>query len=81
MHGEADYSRLWVKLYEDIVQFDEITISHRYPTRINGHYVIDPEPDPALGRAEAAPGRALTCSAPGARRRFTPCRRTPTRCR
>lgn len=46
MHGEADYARLLVKLYEDIVQFDEITISHRYPTRINGHYVIDPSPIP-----------------------------------
>jgi alpha-D-ribose 1-methylphosphonate 5-phosphate C-P lyase len=46
MHGEADYSRLLTKLYEDIVQFDEITISHRYPTRINDHYVIDPSPIP-----------------------------------
>lgn len=46
MHGEADYSRLLVKLYEDLVRFGEITISHRYPTRINGHYVIDPSPIP-----------------------------------
>lgn len=46
MHGEADYARLLVKLYEDIVRFDEITISHRYPTRIHGHYVIDPSPIP-----------------------------------
>jgi alpha-D-ribose 1-methylphosphonate 5-phosphate C-P lyase len=46
MHGEADYARLWVKLYEDIREFDEITISHRYPTRINGHYVLDPSPIP-----------------------------------
>lgn len=46
MHGEGDYARLLTKLYEDIVQFDEITISHRYPTRINGHYVIDPSPIP-----------------------------------
>lgn len=46
MHGEADYSRLLVKLYEDIVQFNEITISHRYPTKINQHYVIDPSPIP-----------------------------------
>jgi len=46
MHGEADYSRLLVKLYEDLVQYDEITLSHRYPTRINGHYVIDPSPIP-----------------------------------
>ena len=46
LHGEADYSRLLVKLYEDIVKFDEITISHRYPTRLNNHYVIDPSPIP-----------------------------------
>jgi alpha-D-ribose 1-methylphosphonate 5-phosphate C-P lyase len=46
MHGEADYARLLVKLYEDLVQFDEITLSHRYPTRINDHYVIDPSPIP-----------------------------------
>lgn len=46
MHGEADYSRLWVKLYEDMVHFGAITISHRYPTRIAGHYVIDPSPIP-----------------------------------
>ena len=46
MHGEGDYSRLLTKLYEDIVQYAEITISHRYPTRINHHYVIDPSPIP-----------------------------------
>lgn len=46
MHGEADYSSLWVKLYEDIVEFKEITLSHRYPTRIFQHYVIDPSPIP-----------------------------------
>ncbi len=46
MHGRGDYARLWVKLYEDMVAFDEITISHRYPTRINNHYIIDPSPIP-----------------------------------
>jgi len=46
MHGEADYSRLLVKLYEDMVKFNEITISHRYPTKINNHYIIDPSPIP-----------------------------------
>ncbi len=46
MHGEGDYARLWVKLYEDMVKFSEITISHRYPTRINGFYAIDPSPIP-----------------------------------
>ncbi len=46
MHGEADYSKIYVKLYEDIVQYNEITLSHRYPTGIHTHYVIDPSPIP-----------------------------------
>ncbi|NTS78863.1 alpha-D-ribose 1-methylphosphonate 5-phosphate C-P-lyase PhnJ [Catenovulum sp. SM1970] len=46
MHGEGDYSRLLVKLYEDLIKYKEITISHRYPTRINDGYVIDPSPIP-----------------------------------
>ncbi len=60
MHGEADYSRLLVKLYEDIVKFDEITISHRYPTRINGHYVIDPSPIPRWDVPKINDAAALT---------------------
>ena len=57
MHGEADYSRLLTKLYEDLVHHDEITISHRYPARVNGHYVIDPSPIPRydLPRLNQAP--------------------------
>ncbi|MCL2635009.1 MAG: alpha-D-ribose 1-methylphosphonate 5-phosphate C-P-lyase PhnJ [Betaproteobacteria bacterium] len=59
MHGEVDYSRLLTKLYEDIVQFDEITISHRYPTRINAHYVIDPSPIPRYDIPRLHRSRAL----------------------
>lgn len=46
MHGERDYASLYTKLYEDLVAYDEITLSHRYPTTINGHYIIDPSPIP-----------------------------------
>lgn len=59
MHGEGDYSRLLTKLYEDIVQFDEITISHRYPTRINNHYVIDPSPIPRYDVPKLSHSKAL----------------------
>lgn len=59
LHGEGDYSRLLVKLYEDIVRFKEITISHRYPTRINGHYVIDPSPIPRWDVPKLHMSRAL----------------------
>lgn len=46
MHAEQEYSRLWVHLYEDVVRWGEITISHRYPVRVHGHYVMDPSPIP-----------------------------------
>jgi len=60
MHGEGDYSRLLTKLYEDLVKFQEITISHRYPTRINGHYVIDPSPIPRYDVPQLHHSPALT---------------------
>lgn len=59
MHGEGNYSMLLTKLYEDIVQFDEITISHRYPTRVAGHYVIDPSPIPRYDLPKLHQSRAL----------------------
>jgi len=46
MHAEADYSRLWVYLYEDIVRWREITIGAQYPVLVNERYVMDPSPIP-----------------------------------
>ncbi|MFO7801455.1 MAG: alpha-D-ribose 1-methylphosphonate 5-phosphate C-P-lyase PhnJ [Desulfovermiculus sp.] len=46
MHGEADYSRILVKLYEDLCKFNQVAISSSYPTRINGYYVLSPSPIP-----------------------------------
>jgi len=46
MHAEADYSRMWLFLYEDIVPFAEITIGYRYPVTVNGRYIMDPSPIP-----------------------------------
>jgi alpha-D-ribose 1-methylphosphonate 5-phosphate C-P lyase len=57
MHAEADYSRMWLHLYEDIVKYREITIGSRYPLLVNRRYVMDPSPIPrwdcpALHRSE-----------------------------
>jgi alpha-D-ribose 1-methylphosphonate 5-phosphate C-P lyase len=46
MHAEADYSRIWLLLYEDIVRFKEITIGARYPVIVNNRYIMDPSPIP-----------------------------------
>ncbi len=46
MHAEADYARMWLHLYEDVVRFGEISISYRYPVTVNGRYIMDPSPIP-----------------------------------
>ncbi|AGF78093.1 putative enzyme of phosphonate metabolism [Desulfocapsa sulfexigens DSM 10523] len=46
MHGDGDYSKLWVLLYEDTSQFGDSRISNRYPVQVDGHYVMDPSPIP-----------------------------------
>ncbi len=46
MHAERDYSKMWVFLYEDIVKWGEITLSHRYPVQVNERYIMDPSPIP-----------------------------------
>lgn len=57
MHAEGDYSRMWLYLYEDIVEFSEISIGARYPVMVNKRYIMDPSPIPRwdiprLDRAE-----------------------------
>jgi alpha-D-ribose 1-methylphosphonate 5-phosphate C-P lyase len=57
MHGEGDYSQMWLYLFEDIVKYGEISIGARYPVLVNGRYVMDPSPIPRwdvvkLNRAE-----------------------------
>jgi hypothetical protein len=57
MHGEADYSRLWVKLYEDVVHFAR---NHDFAPLPDPHRRAlrhRPESDSALGRTQIAPGR------------------------
>lgn len=46
MHAEADYSRMWVSLYEDKVRNGVITKSTGYPCLVGGRYVIATTPIP-----------------------------------
>ncbi|HWQ61216.1 MAG TPA: alpha-D-ribose 1-methylphosphonate 5-phosphate C-P-lyase PhnJ [Negativicutes bacterium] len=42
LHGQKNYSKLWLLLYESIVAFGAIMIGGRYPLMVNGRYAIDP---------------------------------------
>jgi alpha-D-ribose 1-methylphosphonate 5-phosphate C-P lyase len=46
MHAEADYERIWVALYEDVIQNGRITQTAGYPVMVNGRYVMSPTPIP-----------------------------------
>ena len=46
MHSEADYSRMWVSLYEDKVRNGVITQTTGYPCLVNGRYVVATTPIP-----------------------------------
>ena len=46
MHAEADYSKIWVSLYEDLVRNGVITQSTGYPVLVGGRYVMATTPIP-----------------------------------
>ncbi len=46
MHAEADYTPMWLFLYENIVRYDEIMLAAGYPVRVNGRYMMSPSPIP-----------------------------------
>ncbi|MDR1245789.1 MAG: alpha-D-ribose 1-methylphosphonate 5-phosphate C-P-lyase PhnJ [Clostridiales Family XIII bacterium] len=46
MHAEKDYNLMWLRLFEDLVQFDEIVAAAGYPVMVNGRYLTNPSPIP-----------------------------------
>ncbi len=64
MHSEADYSRMWLYLYEDIVTYGEITIGARYPVLVNRRHLMDPSPIPRwdVARLNGNPALMLFCA-------------------
>lgn len=46
MHAEADYSRIWVAMYEDLVTGGVINQSSGYPVLVHGRYLMAPSPIP-----------------------------------
>lgn len=46
MHAEAEYSAMWLSLYEDLTKYGEISISSEYPVFVEDRYVMNPSPIP-----------------------------------
>lgn len=59
LHANADYSKLWVLLYEDTSQFGDSRISNRYPVMVNDRYAMDPSPIPKYDTPKLGECKAL----------------------
>jgi len=46
MHADADYGRLWLTLYEQMVRKGRIMQGAAYPSLVNGRHVMTPSPIP-----------------------------------
>jgi len=46
MHADADYGRLWLVLYEQMVRSGRIMQGAAYPALVNGRHVMTPSPIP-----------------------------------
>lgn len=46
MHADADYGRMWLQLYEQIVRSGRVMQGAAYPAMVNGRHVMTPSPIP-----------------------------------
>jgi alpha-D-ribose 1-methylphosphonate 5-phosphate C-P lyase len=46
MHAESEYSPVWLHLYEDLIKYNEITLSADYPVFVGNRYMMLPSPIP-----------------------------------
>lgn len=60
MHAESDYSPVWLHLYEDIVQYGDITLGADYPVLAGGRYIMLPSPIPRYDNPKLHRARHLT---------------------
>jgi alpha-D-ribose 1-methylphosphonate 5-phosphate C-P lyase len=45
-HAHRNYSKMWVHLYENVVEWGEIQIGAAYPVMVGGRYLMSPSPVP-----------------------------------
>jgi alpha-D-ribose 1-methylphosphonate 5-phosphate C-P lyase len=69
MHAEGDYARMWVSLYEDVVQNGTVSLSWGYPCRVNDSYIMSPSPLPRWDLPRLHMARHLTLLGAGREKR------------
>ncbi|GCF15342.1 carbon-phosphorus lyase complex subunit PhnJ [Haloarcula mannanilytica] len=64
-HAHKNYGKMWVHLYENVVEYGEINIASRYPTMVANRYLMDPSPIPRWDVPKLDDANHLTILAAG----------------
>lgn len=70
MHADADYGRMWLQLYEQIVRSGRVMQGASYPSMVNGHHVMTPSPIPRWDVPKLHMARHLTILSAGREKRI-----------
>ena len=70
MHADADYGRLWLTLYEQIVRKGRIMQGAAYPSLVNGRHVMTPSPIPRWDVPKLHMAKHLTFLSAGREKRL-----------
>lgn len=70
MHADADYGRLWLVLYEQMVRSGRIIQGAAYPSLVNGRHVMTPSPIPRWDVPKLHMARHLTFLSAGREKRL-----------
>jgi alpha-D-ribose 1-methylphosphonate 5-phosphate C-P lyase len=70
MHAEADYSKLWVSLYEAYVRYGSLMRGAGYPVKVNGRFMMSPSPIPRWDVPNLSDARCLYLFGAGREKRI-----------
>lgn len=70
MHADADYGRMWLQLYEQIVRSGRVMQGASYPSLVNGRHVMTPSPIPRWDVPKLHMSRHLTILSAGREKRI-----------
>ncbi|MEM0950139.1 MAG: alpha-D-ribose 1-methylphosphonate 5-phosphate C-P-lyase PhnJ [Pseudomonadota bacterium] len=70
MHADADYGRMWLQLYEQIVRAGRVMQGASYPSLVHGRHVMTPSPIPRWDVPKLHMARHLTILSAGREKRL-----------
>lgn len=70
MHGDADYGRMWLQLYEQIVRSGRVMQGASYPSMVNGRFIMTPSPIPRWDVPKLHMAKHLTLLSAGREKRL-----------